>query len=83
VPSFDFNDPQMRVVDLDGDGISDVIQSGSRLECFFNHPDPGKAWRRTRYMPRGERFWRVAGIVIRHCGRTPWLLSVPGFNFQF
>ncbi len=52
VPSFDFNDPQVRAVDLDGDGISDVIRSGSRLECFFNHPDPDKAWRRTRYVQR-------------------------------
>ena len=34
-PSFDLEDPEVRLVDLDGDGVTDAIRSGSRLECFF------------------------------------------------
>ena len=26
----------MKLVDLDGDGVTDVVRSGSRFECFFN-----------------------------------------------
>lgn len=42
----------MRLVDLDGDGYSDVLRSGSRLECFFNDPDRRQAWKRTDFAPR-------------------------------
>ena len=38
--------PRSRFVDLDGDGVTDVIRSGTRLECFFN--DPVKGWHETR-----------------------------------
>ena len=41
-PSFDLKDPEVRLVDLNGDGITDAIRSGSRLECFFN--DQFKGW---------------------------------------
>jgi hypothetical protein len=34
-PSFDLEDPEVRLVDLDGDGVTDAIRSGSRLEFFF------------------------------------------------
>lgn len=40
-PSFDIEDPSVQLVDLDGDGVTDAIRSGSRLECFFNHPERG------------------------------------------
>ena len=40
-PSFDLEDPEVRLVDLDGDGVTDAIRSGSRLECFFNDPQAG------------------------------------------
>lgn len=40
-PSFSLQDPEVRLVDLNGDGITDAIRSGSRLECFFNHPHDG------------------------------------------
>ncbi|MCZ4123095.1 SpvB/TcaC N-terminal domain-containing protein [Streptomyces sp. H39-S7] len=46
-PSVGFADPQVRLVDLDGDGLTDVLHSGTRLECWFNDPDPRKAWQRT------------------------------------
>ncbi len=46
-PSIPLGDPSVRLVDLDGDGLTDVIRSGARLECFFNDPDPRRAWQRT------------------------------------
>jgi RHS repeat-associated protein len=50
-PSFNLEDPEVKLVDLDGDGITDAIRSGPRLECFFN--DRGKGWNgRTRWLER-------------------------------
>jgi RHS repeat-associated protein len=49
-PSFDLRDPEVRLVDLDGDGVTDAIRSGSRLECFFN--DPQQGWTETRAVAR-------------------------------
>ena len=46
-PSVGLDDPTVRLVDLDGDGLTDVLRSGSRLECWFNDPDPRRAWQRT------------------------------------
>ena len=40
-PSFNLEDPEVRLVDLTGDGVTDAIRSGSRLECFFNEPKTG------------------------------------------
>lgn len=40
-PSFNLEDPEVRLVDLDGDGVTDAIRSGPRLECFFNNPESG------------------------------------------
>lgn len=49
-PSFDLKDPEVRLIDLTGDGITDVIRSGTRLECFFN--DPREGWKETRWVER-------------------------------
>ncbi|MBI3969613.1 MAG: VCBS repeat-containing protein [Chloroflexi bacterium] len=49
-PSFDLKDPEVRLVDLDGDGVTDALRSGSRLECFFNDPKAG--WNETRRVER-------------------------------
>jgi RHS repeat-associated protein len=49
-PSFDLKDPEVRLVDLDGDGVTDAIRSGSRMQCFFN--DPEKGWTATRSVQR-------------------------------
>lgn len=49
-PSFDLKDRQVRLLDLDGDGVTDAIRSGSSLECFFNHPSRG--WYATRRVDR-------------------------------
>lgn len=42
-PSFDLKDDEAHLVDLTGDGVTDVLRSGTRFECFFN--DPRHGWR--------------------------------------
>ena len=49
-PSFNLEDPEVQLVDLDGDGVTDAIRSGARLECYFN--DPQEGWNRTRRVER-------------------------------
>jgi RHS repeat-associated protein len=49
-PSFNLKDPEVRLVDLDGDGVTDAIRSGVRFECFFN--DPREGWKATRRVER-------------------------------
>ncbi len=50
-PSFSFKDPLVRLIDLDGDGVTDALRSGSRIECFFN--DPASGWSEVRFLERG------------------------------
>jgi RHS repeat-associated protein len=40
-PSFALDDPEVRLVDLDGDGVTDALRTGTRLEHYFNHPEKG------------------------------------------
>jgi RHS repeat-associated protein len=49
-PSFNLEDPEVKLVDLDGDGVTDAVRSGNRLECFFN--DPQEGWNNTRWVER-------------------------------
>lgn len=49
-PSFNLEDPEVQLVDLTGDGVTDAIRSSSRLECFFN--DPHEGWIETRQVAR-------------------------------
>ena len=49
-PSFNLKDPEVKLLDLDGDGVTDALRSGERLEAFFN--DPEKGWTRTRRIER-------------------------------
>ncbi|MBW7886236.1 MAG: VCBS repeat-containing protein, partial [Caldilineaceae bacterium] len=49
-PSFSLEDPEVRLVDLDGDGVTDAVRSGGRFECFFN--DPKEGWNHTRRVER-------------------------------
>jgi hypothetical protein len=49
-PTFSMNDPLVRLVDLDGDGVTDAVRSGDRLECFF--ADRDGRWRKERALPR-------------------------------
>ncbi|MDM5177476.1 SpvB/TcaC N-terminal domain-containing protein [Massilia sp. DJPM01] len=41
-PGFDLEDPEVHLVDLDGDGVTDAIRAATRLECYFN--DPLQGW---------------------------------------
>jgi hypothetical protein len=45
-PSINLKDPEIRLVDLDGDGVTDAIRSGTSLECYFN--DPQQGWNNNR-----------------------------------
>ncbi len=40
-PSFTFADPEVQLMDLDGDGMTDVLRNGAKFECFFNDPQQG------------------------------------------
>jgi RHS repeat-associated protein len=40
-PSFGLKDAQVRLLDLTGDGVTDVLRAGSRLECWFLDPERG------------------------------------------
>ena len=51
-PSFNLEDPEVRLVDLTGDGVTDALRSGTRFECFFNDPQLG--WQETRQVKRGD-----------------------------
>lgn len=51
-PSFDLKDPEVRLLDLDGDGVTDALRSGSRFECFFN--DPVNGWKTTKQVERRQ-----------------------------
>ncbi|MET7426681.1 SpvB/TcaC N-terminal domain-containing protein [Dactylosporangium sp. NPDC005555] len=47
VPAVDLADPAVKLVDLDGDGLTDVLHSGTTLTAWFNDADPRRAWQRT------------------------------------
>jgi hypothetical protein len=49
-PSFNLEDPEVKLMDMDGDGVTDAIRSGSTMEIFFN--DPQKGWKETRRVER-------------------------------
>jgi len=49
-PSFNLEDAEVKLIDLNGDGVTDAIRSGSRLECFFN--DPKEGWNETLWVER-------------------------------
>jgi RHS repeat-associated protein len=51
-PSINMQSPDVRMTDLDGDGVTDAIRSGSTFECFFNDPDKG--WHKIKRVERRE-----------------------------
>lgn len=51
-PSFGLQDSEVRLIDLDGDGVSDALRSGSRFELFYNDPEQG--WDETQQVVRGN-----------------------------
>ena len=50
-PSFNLEDPEVKLVDLDGDGVTDAIRSGSRLEVFLQR-SRSEGWGETRWVER-------------------------------
>ena len=49
-PSFNLEDPEVRLVDLNGDGVTDALRASSRFDCVFNDPESG--WGETRRVAR-------------------------------
>jgi RHS repeat-associated protein len=47
LPSTGLSGPGVVAIDLDGDGLTDVLHSGNQLTAFFNDSDPDKAWQRS------------------------------------
>ncbi len=43
-PSVSFADPEVKLIDLTGDGLTDALRTGTSLECYFNDRDPDQAW---------------------------------------
>lgn len=41
VPSFAFNDPEVQLMDMSGDGITDVLRNGERFEIYYHDRDEG------------------------------------------
>jgi RHS repeat-associated protein len=51
-PSFSLADPEVKLLDLDGDGVTDVLRNGSRLEYFYNDPEQGFV--ASQQVPKGQ-----------------------------
>jgi RHS repeat-associated protein len=49
-PSFNLQNEDVRLVDLNGDGVTDVVRADNRLEFYFN--DPHEGWGETRRVER-------------------------------
>jgi RHS repeat-associated protein len=41
-PSFSLENPEVRLIDLTGDGVTDAVRAGTRLDCFFH--DSADGW---------------------------------------
>lgn len=42
VPSFALSDPQLRLIDLDGDNVVDAMRTGATTDLYYNRP--GQGW---------------------------------------
>jgi RHS repeat-associated protein len=51
-PSVNLEDPEVQLIDMDGDGVTDAIRSGTRFEVFFN--DPREGWNQTKVIDRRD-----------------------------
>jgi RHS repeat-associated protein len=51
-PPFALNDPELRLVDLDGDGMTDALRTGVQLELYFRDRDAG--WDRVELRTRDD-----------------------------
>ncbi len=53
-PSFSFADPEVKMMDLTGNGITDVLRNGVSLECYFQDSELG--WDEPRIVNRSRAF---------------------------
>jgi RHS repeat-associated protein len=51
-PPFALSDPEIRLVDLDGDGITDALRTGTQLELYFHDREAG--WTRVETRSRDD-----------------------------
>ena len=76
LPTVNLEDPTVRLVDLDGDGVTDALRTGANFELFYN--DGRTGWSRVEVRPRrgsaefpDVNFARPAGQAGRHQWRRP------------
>jgi hypothetical protein len=50
-PTVSLSDPLVRLIDLDGDGITDALRTGDRFELFYSNR--GATFNRVQVVPRG------------------------------
>jgi len=50
-PTFSLTDPQVRLLDLTGNGTTDVLRNGQRLECFFQDEE---GFQSTRFVSKQQ-----------------------------
>ena len=53
-PSIALTDPEVRLIDLNGDGVTDAVQAGSSLLCWFNDPDTGWTGPKPAHFPSDD-----------------------------
>ena len=41
VPTIDLDAPDVRLIDLDGDGVTDALRTGPKFELYYNDPNDG------------------------------------------
>ncbi|HEU4391769.1 MAG TPA: toxin TcdB middle/N-terminal domain-containing protein, partial [Blastocatellia bacterium] len=51
-PPFAFNDPEVRLLDLNGDGVTDALRTGAQFELFFHDRELG--WNRVETRRRAD-----------------------------
>lgn len=51
-PSFSFADPQVKMMDLTGNGVTDVLRNGIGLECYFQDSELG--WAENRVLNKRQ-----------------------------
>lgn len=51
-PSFSFQDPEVQLMDMSGDGITDVLKNGSRLELYYQDREEG--WNDHRFVNKAQ-----------------------------
>ena len=55
-PPFSLDDPQLRLLDLDGDGITDALRTGTQFELYFHDRELGWTRVETRSRDDFDRF---------------------------